>query len=517
MRGGGGYDVYNRIFILMTATVISLMIGSGCTTRYTVDLAADREINAADDLELLKPQESVTVPEPLTLEAAVRFSFEHNLEMRINRIMARIDDDKALAKNLEMLPDFTLQAAIEDKSDYLRASISEERTQKTADLTLAWNLLDFGISYIRARQAALQNEVRRMERLRQAQTLALDIAGTFFKAAMAERDLERVRTVEEQMRRYLEKASEMVAQNRLDPIVAKDIEKKLTEMAITVGTLQADLSGAKYELAKLMGLPAGTDLVLADGRAENWIEDLPELDALDPMALERISLHNRPEFFAADLNSRIQHDEARAALVQMFPSIRFDLAGHYNGNDSYVTNEWATVGAGLMYNFLALPARYMEWNAQVKAETKVRLERLLLTGSVIAQTHLALHEYTVKTRHFKLNDEAFRVSAELLDMTAERHALGTLSDTEITERMQEHIVTTLKRNQSLIDLIHAYHTLLVTLGLDYYRWETPLADQDPDAAPMDIGTRNIMVPDGVVIRPAQTEPAAPLPAAAAAR
>lgn len=473
---------------------------------YNVDLISQRKDNLRQDLELLAQREAMNFSEPLNLDDVVRIGLENNLDLRISRIMAEIADDEAWAEKLKMLPQLNVRGniSVRDKHEFkeyenvdtgqttLGRSISDEKTRRTVSASLTWNVLDFGISYLRARQTVVGNEIKRMERLRQAQNLAMEISAAYWKAVLAEQDLEYIREIEKEVKDYKSKAETMVAQKRIDPISAKGIEKKIAEMAITAAKLQEDISGARIELCRLMGLSPLTNFELVKEDFQKYTETMPAPDNIDVKTLEAISLRNRPEFFSADLEEKIEQDEARAALLSMFPGLKFDYSNYYDGNKYLVNNYWNTVGVGLSMDLLSIPSRYMIYKSRLKNISRVRFQRLLLTAGVIAQTHLALHDYIVKEEQFRLYDESYSISGDLLSMSRERHELGTLSDTIITQEMLENMVARLSRNRSAIDLLSAYNTLLVTLGFDYEKWRDKPMTLDDANIPEDIETRDIL-------------------------
>ncbi len=484
--------------MLITGWIILLLVllmASGCmntfTTLYKVDLAAQRRLNAAEDLALLRPEyPPMDLPDPLTLDDAVHIGLENNLDMRISRIMAEINDDKALVEKLKMLPSASFRGNF-SQSNVLSAT-DEDQIQKSATLTLSWNILDFGLSYIRARQTAIRTEIKRMERIRQAQNLASNIFTAYWKTVLAEQSLEELRKIEREIGEYKKKAEILVAEKRLDPIASKAIEKKIIELAITAENLQAEISGAKIQLVQLMGLNPMTPINLKREPFREYVERMPLPESLASEKLERISLHNRPEMFTADMDIQVQQDEAKAMLLSMFPGIGLAFSTNYNANSSYQNNFWFNWAASVTNSLLSIPGKYFNWEAQNKNLDMATLRRLMLSAGVIVQTHVALHDYRVKIRQFRLYEDSFSITKDLLNMSRERHQLGLLSSWALTQRMLEEVVARLGRDRRIIDLMNAYNTLLVTLGLDYSQWRQPLPDMDEEAMPDDIQYKDIV-------------------------
>ncbi|MGE0083688.1 MAG: TolC family protein [Desulfococcaceae bacterium] len=473
-----------------------IAVFGGCASLYQVDMEKQRQANLKEDLDLLQIRKTMSFPGPLTLSEIVRVGLENNLDMRISKIMGEIAEDTSLAEKLKMLPRLDINGNYSRNSEYSRKwyvdpdtgarilgnTISEEKTKKTIDVSLSWNILDFGLSYIRARQAAVGVEIQRMERLRQAQKLALDISSAFWKTFLAEDELEHIRKIEAEVGIYKEKADEMVGEKRLDPITAKNIEKQMVDLSIAANRLQADISGTRIALCELMGVPPTTPFSLS--RAESFqthLDSLPKSEDIVPDRLEEIALSNRPELYSADMQEKIQQDEARAVIVSMFPGISFNASYFYDDDKYLVNSDWTNVGVHFAASLLALPSKYAEWKAKDKAITMVKVQRLMLTAGIVAQVHMALHDYQIKEKQFRLHDRSYSITDDLLNMSRERQKAGSLADTAITQRLLESMVTKLERNRTLVDMLNSYNMLLVTLGLDHGRWREPLISEEADA------------------------------------
>lgn len=477
-----------NLFRSVAIAFVFLLI-CGCTTKKALDMGTQRQQNINEDLGRLAPRSSLNMQYRLSLNDVIRIGLENNLEIRINQIIEDIADDKALAEKLNLLPRMDLEIDrskrnndevkgyknINSGSVTAGNTVSQEQLRKTASLSITWNVLDFGLSYIRGRQAAMQKEIRRMESLRQAQKLALEITTSYWQAVLAEQDLEYVNTLMTEIKTYKEKVDLMVSQKMMDPISTKMIEKKLTDLAITAGKLQGAVSGSRIELCRLMGLNPGTRFSLKYEDFNDYLKMMPDPGRLSAQALEMAALRNRPELFATDFQLKVQQDEAKAALLAMFPGVKFYAGEYYDANTYLANSSWNVVGIGLANNILSLPAKYMEWKADGKTINIVKAQRLMLTSGIIAQVHIALHDYSVKLNQYILYDEAHSISDKLLNMTRQRQAAGTLTETVLTSRMLENIVATLERDKNLVDLMSAYYKLMVTLGLDYSRWTESLS------------------------------------------
>src|SRR5690606_22968470 len=66
-------------------------------------------------------------------------------------------------------------------------SASSERTRNTLNLGFAWNVLDFGVSYYRAKQPADQSLIMRERRHKAVQILVHDVRQAWYRAEAAQR------------------------------------------------------------------------------------------------------------------------------------------------------------------------------------------------------------------------------------------------------------------------------------------------------------------------------------------
>lgn len=429
---------------------------------------------------------------PLTLQAAVNIGLKRNLDLRVERILADITDDEVVAEKLKMLPKLDVGVNGVNRSNYeiksyedletgevvLSNTVSEERDRLLANMSLSWNVLDFGFSYYRGRQALYTQHVRRMERLKQAQKLSLDIATAYWKATVAEAGVKKVRLAEKELTNFKAAIGQMSSEKRVDALAMKTLEKKLIDLELTARKLQANVSGARIDLCRFMGVRPSTPLSLAPIELESALDVLPSVDTLKSDFLEKIALNHRPELFVSDLEKHIHQDDAKSKLLAMFPGLRIDFSMNYDSNMYLQNNTWNNAAIGLASDLLALPSKYYSYKAAGKRVEQADAERLLLTAGVIAQVHLSLHAYAVEADQHLLYQQSNELSTELLDLSKISAEAGNLTSMSLVPRVLESLVAQLERDRSAVRVLETYHRMLVTLGLDYEQWQKSLDSFD---------------------------------------
>ena len=148
----------------------------------------------------------------------------------------------------------------------LEPSTSAERDIFTADLSLSWDVLDFGLSYVRSQQKADEFLISQERRRKVANRIIEDVRTSYWRAVSAERLLTKLKELEGNVSTTLDN-SERLAERRLSaPLTALTYQRELVQIQAEIRKLQRELVVAKAQLAALMNLRPGTEfsLVLPD-------------------------------------------------------------------------------------------------------------------------------------------------------------------------------------------------------------------------------------------------------------
>lgn len=163
---------------LFSVSLLALVVSGCAVTSQPIDRSVSEQRAKSDLQNMYKDQEPLKGP--LTLHEAMARAVKYNLEGRL-KIM-----EEALAKrqldlaSFDMLPRMALSAgyagrnnvsasssrSVETGSQSLEPSTSQDRDRRVADLTMVWNVLDFGVSYINAKQQGDQRLIVQERRRR---------------------------------------------------------------------------------------------------------------------------------------------------------------------------------------------------------------------------------------------------------------------------------------------------------------------------------------------------------------
>ncbi|WP_448208772.1 TolC family protein, partial [Azospirillum sp. sgz302134] len=210
------------------------------------------------------------------------------------------------------------------------STTATDRNRRTADLGFTWNILDFGVSYLRARQNANLVLVADERRRRVVQGILQDVRTAYWRAVAAERLLRRIEPLEKRIEAARKNAGALEAQRVQAPLQTLNYQRALVDTLRQLQTLRRELVAAKAQLGALMGLPPGESFTLAIP-AEATTKDAPAIRT-SVEALEAYALLNRPELVEETYNARITADETKRALLKLLPGIDLNAGLHYDSN-----------------------------------------------------------------------------------------------------------------------------------------------------------------------------------------
>ena len=251
---------------------------------------------------------------------------------------------------MDMLPSIAASGGFVSRSDRLAVSAESVRTGRrtlensfiedknveNADLQVVYNVLDFGISYVNAKQASDKKFITEEIRRKSMQRLVHDVRTAFWKAAAAQR-------IQKDLDAMIKAVQEEVVRTKTDDLTQSSLpqlseQKKMLTALQSLMELRKDTLTAKAELAALMNLPPNVEFELdipAEMDTHRVIRDFGTAD------LEHFALINRPELRIGDYEARIMGLEAKKEFLRYFPGLEFAAGVNYNSNSFLYNQHWA--------------------------------------------------------------------------------------------------------------------------------------------------------------------------------
>nr|WP_152223159.1 TolC family protein [Pseudomonas sp. SCB32] len=462
-----------RQMTLLGVSLLALAVSGCAVTTQPIDRSVSEQ-RARNDLKaMFKDQEPLSGP--LTLHDAMARAVKYNLESRLKVMEEALSRRQLDLATFDMLPRMALEAgyvgrnnvsasssqSVQTGTQSLEPSTSQDRDRNVADLTMVWNVLDFGVSYVSAKQQADQRLIVQERRRKVVQTIIQDVRSAYWRAIAAQRLLGQIDSL---MARVdgARKDSQQMSQQRIgDPVQALNYQRALIEASRQLEEQRRALSLAKTELATLINLPMGTELTLAV--PEGY--DVPELKA-DFDSLEQQALASRPELREQDYQARISAAETKKAMLRMLPGLEFSAGGHYDSNSFLVNDRWADYGVKVtwnLFNVLSAPAAI---DVAKAGEDVTAARRQAMSMAVLAQLYVANANYSEARRQFLTTQELASLDNQIVGQLRNRQQAQGIGELELIQGELNALQADLRRDLAYAELRNSYGQIFASAGID---------------------------------------------------
>ncbi|WP_370541733.1 TolC family protein [Brenneria sp. L3-3C-1] len=413
----------------------------------------------------------------ITLDEAIARALKYNLQQRVALMEQAMEDNLIGVSSLDMLPKLAARAGLQTRNNVagsssesvttgeqsLEASTSQDKTTRTADLSLSWNVLDFGISYFNAKMQANKSLAAEERRRRVVADITRQVRTAYWEAATAQRLQPEVTAALVDARQALEYARQTEQQRLLAPVDALRFQKNMLEMVRQLEIVDSDLVMAKSRLAALMNLPPASKFDLA-APVESSLAAPKMAYTLDD--LENFSMVKRPEVREESYLARNAVLETRKSLLRLLPGVSL-FAGINGDSNSYLVNhQWASAGLQVSGNLLNVLAWSPVKRAGEANEELAEARRQALRMAVLTQVNVAWQEYQQSTRMFNRYQELARIQRGILNQTELSVHNQAATQMEQVRVSTETILTTRARDRSFADVQNALGAVYQAAGLD---------------------------------------------------
>jgi outer membrane protein TolC len=371
---------------------------------------------------LFAGQEPVT--HAITLGEAIARAIKYNVDHRVSMMEHAVATRSFDVAKMELLPQMAVSAGYTNRSNQqgassfslltgqqsLEPSTSQERERNLADLTIAWNVLDFGVSYVTAKQRQDQIRITEERRRKAVQNIMQDVIKSYWPAWSAEQLLPEMNKLLQDTQEAIARLKRSVENGAKRKKEALEYERNLLDTHMKLWRMRELMALDRIRFARVMNLRPGSDFRIAPPE-----QVVVPASLSNPIGeLETKALLNRPELREEDYQLRVTRLDARKALLRMFPGIEINFGGHYDSNAFLFHNSWADVGIRLSWNLFnlfngAAQKKFHEARAEL-----ADVRRSALSIAVMTQVRLAVQRYELARYRFQTVNDLATVDASLL-------------------------------------------------------------------------------------------------------
>ncbi|WP_296952043.1 TolC family protein [uncultured Massilia sp.] len=511
-----------------TAGVFAAAVLAGCGT-VNVQPLAEETLQRQAALDRAAAQAQVPpLSGKLSMDEAIARALKYNLERRTRLMEEALALNQLDVANLDMLPKAMANAgytwrdkelitrsvdSVTGKPSLANPYISSERSHAAYDLGLTWNMLDFGMSYLSAKQGADRVLIAAERRRKAMHVLIADVRTAFWRTASAQKLRDDVKRTIDMAEAALADARKVEKERLRSPVDTLRYQRQLLENLRLLESIEQELASGRVELASLINAPLDQDfeVVEPDGGMEPALLEVP-VARLEELAVTQ-NADLREQFY----NGRIAVEETRKTMLRLFPNLSFNYDLRYDADKYQINNRWNDAGAHLSWNVMNLfsgPAQKRMAEAGVKLADQRRMATQM---SVLTQVHLARLQYQVAYRQYLRADQIWSADAKIAEHVRNRRQVEAQSQLEMVANNTTAILSLLRRYQSLAQLQGAASKMQATVGM-----EPRLGSVDElslEQLTRDVGAAMRTWEQDLASRPAKSAaaaPAAPAPAAAPA-
>ena len=441
---------------------------------------------AKEDLALLaQVEEAITTP--VDFNVAVARAVKYNREQRLKVMEAVLAARQLDVTRFDMLPELTVSAGYKQRDEFAASAsttfdngspapldanptftVSQGKRRVNKDVSFTWNVLDFGLSYVRAGQQADRYLIAKERERKVLHNIIREVRNAYWRAVSADRLLGQLQPLMERVNEALADSG-LIEKMRLEsPMDALSYQRELLDIIRILHTQQRLLMNAPIELAQLMGLTPGQDFTLAGGE---WV--IPEI-GMDIATMEETALVMRPELMENRYESRISREEVRAALLEMLPGLELNTGIHFDDNAFLLNKQWIDYGAQVSWNLFKVFKGLASTDA-AKAMRSVAEERRLSTSmAVLSQIHLANVSYAQARKEYEIAERYLDVAQRIGQHARIAEQVARAGELKVIREDVSILLAELRRSVAYAELQNSYGTIFVSMGLD------PLPDELED-------------------------------------
>ncbi len=462
-----------RIAVAMAAMGVLV----GCTTTLNPLTSAEISKMASERKAKLVRPEQEPLNGRLGLHEAMARAIKYNLDHKIETANVYLTQSSKALNKFDMLPNLVASGEYSSRgtnpggrSVNLTTGVTSPTASRSAaaknsegNLTLSWDILDFGLSYYRSQQSGNDILIAQEQRRAVLNRLVESVRASYWRAVSHERLNGRITTVVSRAERALGQSRNLTNGGFEDRTTGLIYQRDLLRVIGEMQALQRDLAISKPQLAALVNLKPGEHFHVRIPQRRT----LPSVKA-SASRLVDIALVNRPELREISYEARNIDLDEKAAVLELLPSLRPYLTASTTSNNLITNQNWVSAGARVSWDLMNLfkaPS-----NKRFLKSRKVLNEAraLALTHSVATQVHVAKTRYDFLRTETRTSERYADISAKISGAIQAERAEGLIGEQEVVLEEVGSILAELRFDARYAELQSAYAAVFAATGLNNY-------------------------------------------------
>jgi outer membrane protein TolC len=462
-----------QVLTAIAATSVAVLLSACSVSPVAIDKSEVGRRVAEDKSKMFADQEAIRGAMAFP-EVAAR-ALKYNLDYRVRLMEEAVAQGLLDVSSWEMFPRLLANAGYtrrnNDQGGYSRlipggtpsttASQTVDSSRRLANVEFAWNILDFGVSYYRAKIAADQVLIAEERKRKVMQNLMQDTRNAYWRALGAQRLLGQMDSLMQRSNLALARARQIEQQGLLPQAQALAYQRALLDSTTLLQVRRQDLELAKAELSSLMNLQPGTEFLLAD-EAEDVLPPLPA----NISALEDMALNQRPELREEDYRKRISANDAKRAIVSLLPGVEFNMNLQRDSNSLLLNKNWIDTGFRLSANLFKLASMPTVKRSQEAQKQLDDTRRMAQAMAVLTQVRVASLRYGLAKDELGTTNDSANVDQRLANYAKASATSRVDSELEVIRTEARALLSNYQRHIAYSNAQAAWGRLFNSVGYD---------------------------------------------------
>ncbi len=473
---------------LFKATIfMSLILLVGACSQTPEPLIKEQvQLSSQKDYEYLK-ETSQNAPLEIDLYQAIAIAIKNNRDLRLNLMDSALSQDQIDVVKFDMLPKLSANAgykvleqhpastsaaivaepsggelkaaeAIADDPSY---TVSQDARGRTADIGFTWNALDFGLSYVRAGQQADKYLISKELERKAIHNLTKEVIYAYWKTLSADELLAEINPLMERVNAALddyEYIEELLISSPMDALL---YQKELLDVLQILNTQRRALMDSRAQLSKLLGLLPDQEYILVETD-----QPLTELD-MSLEEQEEAALFSRPELLEVRYQEKVTAQEARASMLSLLPSLKFNATWSYDSNKYLLNKDNTEYGAVFGANLLNIFQAGNINDVNKINEKLIEEQRLAISMTVLSQVHIANINYAQTLREYSNAKHYLNVAQRINDLISNAQKISRFGELELIREEASLLVSRLRNDIAYAEMQYSLGTLYSSVGMNF--------------------------------------------------
>ena len=476
-----------KIMKLFKATILMflvLLVGA-CSQTPEPLIKEQVQLSSQEDYEYLK-ESSQNAPLEIDLYQAIAIAIKNNRDLRLNLMDSALSQGQMDVVKFDMLPKLSVNAgykvlekhpastsvnmtseggddnrAAEQIADSPTYTLSQQTPSNNYDIGFTWNALDFGLSYVRAGQQADKYLISKELERKAIHNLTKEVIYAYWKTLSADELLAEINPLMERVNAALddyEYIEELLISSPMDALL---YQKELLDVLQILNTQRRALMDSRAQLSKLLGLLPDQEYILA-----KTDQPLTELN-MTLEEQEEAALFSRPELLEVRYQEKVTAQEARASMLSLLPSLKFNATWSYDSNKYLLNKDNTEYGAVFGANLLNIFQAGNINDVNKINEKLIEEQRLAISMTVLSQVHIANINYAQTLREYSNAKHYLNVAERINDLISNAQKISRFGELELIREEASLLVSRLRNDIAYAEMQYSLGTLYSSVGMNF--------------------------------------------------